>query len=455
MKRLTLGLVLLALAAPARGQASTPLPWCGTDLSAIDRAPDAVPGYAVHVAYVFPPGAPDRFSDWAPRLTGDVAAIEAWWRSQDAARAPRFDLHPFPCTSSFGMLDLSRVQLSAQVGDVRSAFGRIRLLLANEHGFRQSEKVYLVYYDGPTGQIGRDQTCGQADDGRIGVSGFAVVYLDSCGSDEDDEVRPIVAAHELLHALGAVDGSAAPNACRGGHVCDGGSDLMTATLSEGPLESRVLDLGRNDYYGHPGTWNDVQESRFLERLDSLDRTAPTAPSALTITNDRFGGVRFSWSPATDDVGPVSYRVSRDGVFFDEVVRSSSLLAALIGSTSTYSVRAVDASGRLSASMSLRFTAGLGIVDANGQLLRDTVPPAPVTRVAVRKLANRVVLSWARARDGGGLSGYRVRIGSRTQTTLQETLTVPRSRLTGPVTIVAIDRAGNVGPPTTVPLRRLR
>jgi len=447
--------MLFALVAPAQGRASTPLPWCGTDTSAIDRAPDAVSGFAVHVAYVFPPGAPDRFSEWAPRLTGDVAAIEAWWRNQDASRAPRFDLHAFPCTSSFGRLDLSRIQLSAQVGPVTSAFSRIRLLLASEHGLRQSEKVYLVYYDGPTGQLGRERICGQADGGRAGVSGLAVVYLDSCGSEDGDDLRPIVAVHELVHALGGVDRDDAPNACSGGHVCDGDTDLMTAILADGPLESRVLDHNRNDYYGHAGSWDDLQDSRYLERLDSPDRAAPATPSALSITNDRFGDVRFSWSPATDDVGPVSYRVSRDGFFVDEVMRSSLLLPALLGSTSTYSVRAVDAVGRLSVPVFLRFTAGLGIVDASGQLLRDTVPPAPVTRVAVRKLATRLVLTWARARDAGGLRGYRLRVGSRIQTTTRETLTVPRSRLTGPVTIVAIDKAGNVGPATTVSLRRLR
>ena len=455
MKRLTLGLMLFALVAPAQGRASTPLPWCGTDTSAIDRAPDAVSGFAVHVAYVFPPGAPDRFSEWAPRLTGDVAAIEAWWRNQDASRAPRFDLHAFPCTSSFGRLDLSRIQLSAQVGQVTSAFSRIRLLLASEHGLRQSEKVYLVYYDGPTGQIGRERICGQADEGRIGVSGLALVYLDSCGSEEGDDLRPVVAVHELVHALGGVDRDDAPSACFGGHVCDEGTDLMTAILADGPLESRVLDHNRDDYYGHAGSWDDLQDSRYLERLDSPDRAAPSTPSALSITNDRFGDVRFSWSPATDDVGPVSYRVSRDGFFVDEVMRSSLLLPALLGSTSTYSVRAVDAVGRLSVPVFLRFTAGLGIVDASGQLLRDTVPPAPVTQVAVRKLATRLVLTWARARDAGGLRGYRLRVGSRIQTTTRETLTVPRSRLTGPVTIVAIDKAGNVGPATTVSLRRLR
>ena len=451
MKRLVLALAFLALAAPSHARASTPLPWCGTDITAADRTPDPAPAYSIHVLYVIPPGAPDRFSAWAPRLAGDVAAIDAWWRAQDPARAPRFDLHSFACSSLFGALDISRVQLTAQVG---LSYTRLRSLLGIEHGFRQSEKAYLVYFDGSTGQSGVERVCGVADGPGRNISGMAVVYLDSCGSEDGEEVRPIVAAHELMHVLGAVD-SRAPNACLRGHVCDNATDLMLAELLDGALETRALDVGRDDYYGHAGSWDDVQDSRFLERLDSPDRTAPSPPIAPTITSDRFGTVLFSWGPSTDDTGPVAYRVSRDGVFFDEVVAGSASLGALLGSTSVYSVRAVDSVGRLSEPVSLRFTAGLGIVDLSGRLVRDTVPPAPVTQVVVRKLATRVVLSWRRANDGGGLSGYRVRIGARTTSTSKETLSVLRSRLTGPIRIIPVDRAGNAGPPTTIPLRRLR
>ena len=41
----------------------------------------------------------------------------------------------------------------------------------------------------------------------------------------------------------------------------------------------MLDGGRDDYYGHSGTWTDVQDSLFLERLDSPDRAAPSLPRA--------------------------------------------------------------------------------------------------------------------------------------------------------------------------------
>jgi hypothetical protein len=453
VKRLALALAVLALAAPGRADAATPLPWCGTDLSALDR-PDPAPAFAVHVVYAYPAGAPDGFSAWAPRLVGDVAAIDAWWRAQDPTRAPRFDLHSFGCDTVFGTLDLSRVPLSGAIPDVRTAFSRIRQLLATQ-GLGEAEKVYLVYFDGPTGQTGRSRICGEADEGRRGLAPMALVYLDSCGSDDGDEVRVIVAAHELVHALGAVD-RRAPNACvSGGHVCSGDNDLMTAELEDRPLSAHVLDAGRDDYYGHGGNWDDVQDSRFLERLDSPDRAAPSVPTLPSITSDRTGRVRLSWTAATDDVGPVSYRVYRDGVFFDEVEGGSAIFEALVGSTSDYAVRAVDGVGRMSHEVALRFTVGLGIVDGGGKLIRDTVPPGPVAGVVVRKLRTRVVVSWRRASDGGGLLGYRVRVGSRLMATAKTVISLPRNRVTGAVRITAVDLGGNAGPTTTIPLRRLR
>ena len=63
-----------------------------------------------------------------------------------------------------------------------------------------------------------------------------------------------------------------------------------------------------------GSWPDVQDSLFLERLDSPDRSAPTAPAALVVSDTRPASSRFSWRASSDDVGPVAYRVYEDGRF---------------------------------------------------------------------------------------------------------------------------------------------
>jgi len=431
------------------------MPWCGTDSSGADRLPDATPGYAVHVAYVRPLGGPDRFGELAPRIVGDAAAIEAWWRSQDAARSPRFDLFPFACASAFGALDITNVELPQAISEISGAFNRIRLLLASELGFNQPEKVYLVYYDGPTGQSGFERVCGQgAPAGGLGLPGIAVIYLDSCGATSTDSLRPIVAVHELVHVLGAVD-DAAPNSCEDGHVCDLESDLMTASLSGEELETHVLDGGRDDYYGHSGSWTDVQDSLFFERLDSPDRSAPTTPAEPVVRDHPSGLVAFSWRASSDDVGPIAYRIYQNGRFVRQVAQRSVLLIPPDGATGSYGVRATDAVGHLSQPVTVRFKLRFGIVDEQGRLLRDTARPPAIRPLSIRRTDRTVVLSWPAVRDPGGIRGYRVRIGARTLSVTKPTVTITRATLRTAVSVAAVDRAGNVGPTTTVPLRRLR
>jgi hypothetical protein len=283
---------------------------------------------------------------------------------------------------------------------------------------------------------------------------MAVIYLDSCGSTDGNSLRPVVAVHEFVHTLGAV-ANAAPNACNGGHVCGVANDLMGESLTGLELELHVLDSGRDDYYGHSGSWLDVQDSLFLERLDSPDRSAPTTPAAPFVKDDPSGLVAFSWAASSDDVGPIAYRLYENGRFVREVTRTSVLLDPPDAGTGSYSVRAADAVGHLSQPAVVRFKIGFGIVDEQGRLLRDTVRPPAIRTVSVRKKAKTVELSWAAVRDPGGLKSYRVKLGARTLSVTKPSVTLPRATLRSAVSIAAVDKAGNTGPTTTVPLSRLR
>ena len=86
---------------------------------------------------------------------------------------------------------------------------------------------------------------------------------------------------------------------------------------------------------------------------------------------------------------------------------------------------------------------------------DTVRPPAIDRYTVKRLAAAVVLSWPAVRDGGGLSGYRVKVGGRTVTVGKPTIKIARSRVVGPVTITPVDRAGNAGPALVIARSRLR
>ena len=458
MSRVKLGLATVAaivalVATPAH--ASTPIPWCGTP-SSVDRQPDVTLGYAVHVVYVRPPGAPDRLAEWAPRIAGDVAEIEAWWRSQDPTRTPRFDLFASPgCGSSFGALDItSREAAITSAEDGLVDIGNELI----ERGFREREKTYLIYYDGPTGQTGPGRICGVGVPASRGLPGYALVYLEPCGGETDDNVRVHTAAHELVHSFGGIS-SAAPGECptreESGHVCDHELDLMVPRVTGEPLGAHFLDANRDDYYGHAGAWPDLQDSLFLDRLDGPDRTPPTAPGNVRVSESMGGLTHITWRASADDAGPVRYRIYQGSEFVREVAETTLVAPLFAGPTTQFGIRAVDAAGRLSPLVVVRFRRGIGMVDASGRLVRDTLPPPTVRRVAVRREATRVRLSWPAVRDAGGVRGYRVTSAGRTFSVAKPAVALAVARLRGSVTIAAVDRAGNIGPAVTVSPARLR
>jgi Divergent InlB B-repeat domain len=262
---------LAALNAGGGLAAPVPTTWCGGDQSAADRLPDAVAGRQVHVIYAIPSDGFDRFGALASAIATDVATIDAWWRREDPARTLRFDVFAFSgCGSPLGALDLSFARLPGDTALYEPFAGRYNRLEADLlRTYDDPGKKYLVYYDG---RVEGANVCGtsrsaQPLDGAL----FSIVYpnVDRCGTVGAADYNAKVAAHELLHGLGAVP-RGAPHLCpdQTAHTCDNGNDIMHGggTL-QNSIFDMVLDVDRDDYYGHVGTWWDVQDSPWLHRLD--------------------------------------------------------------------------------------------------------------------------------------------------------------------------------------------
>lgn len=246
-----------------------PAAWCGS-ASATDRAPNVVAGNPIHWVYLIPSDGADNLASLAQVMQSDAEQIDAWWRREDSTRVPRNDLASFPCGTQIDITTV-RVPLSgAQLTPISGRFAAIaNALLAG--GFNSTFTKYAVYYDGPTGD---EDVCGQGGSNGSGF-GLAVTYYRSCVGVS----TAAVAAHEFLHTVGAVP-SAAPNECEGeraAHTCDTESDIMYPFINNGGLSASLLDPGRNDYYGHGGSWTDTQDSAWLVRLDAQ------SPLALNVS----------------------------------------------------------------------------------------------------------------------------------------------------------------------------
>jgi hypothetical protein len=232
-----------------------------------------------------------------------------------------------------------------------------------------------------------------------------------------------------------------------GHVCDSPLDLMYPEAQEtDTLATRLLDANGDDYYGHGGSWWDVQDSRYLQRLDSADVTPPSGPDSLSVTSTG-PVVSLAW-PAAADESAIRYRVYRDGeLLLPLASKRSRQLQGKPGSTLVVGVRAVDPSGLLGPLVSARFRVGYGVVDESGALLSDTVAPPGVRFRSARIGPSGLALRWRAVKDlAGPLRGYLVeRNGKPFREVRGTTVTIARAQAAGRWSIRAIDGAGNLSP----------
>jgi hypothetical protein len=238
--------------------------WCGSGESTTDL-PDANTGPQFHLVYAIPSDSPDDFADVANQMADDAASIDTWWAAQDPTRTLRFDTARFPsCTAvdiSFLRLGFPSTQL---VGNASAAFNAVASAVASSPlaaAPGSAWKDYLVYYGGPAPAA---NICGTGAGDFGAGDGVAVVWLSGCPGVPIDSI----AAHEALHAMGALP-AGAPHACPGdpGHPCDNPLDVLYPNASGQPLASLYLDWGHDDYYAHSGAWDDLQDVPFLHRLD--------------------------------------------------------------------------------------------------------------------------------------------------------------------------------------------
>jgi len=240
--------------------------WCGGSTETGADRPDVVTAQQVHAVVAIPADGVDTFPAEAGRLADDIASITAWWQAQDPTRVPRLDQAVLGAATC---ADISFVRLASSAATyagtgASGAFQRISSELALG-GLGSTYKKYLVYYAGAV----QENVCGTGGGDFDSGRSYAIIWLHECTDVPSDTV----AAHELLHAFGALPVGARhpcpPSGGGSGHPCDDQSDILYPYASGTPLANLVLDFNHDDYYGHPDSdpWLDIQDSHWLHRLD--------------------------------------------------------------------------------------------------------------------------------------------------------------------------------------------
>lgn len=269
-----------AALAGSSGPSATVLPRATTD------RPDDFAGPQARLMYVLPSDAQDRAFDTDGTIAGSAASFQAWLAAQTAGQALRLD-------TSGGVLDIGFFRLSKTDAEVaaRGAFVRDEVeAQLKAAGYTAPGKIYGVYYDGSSSFACGGGAWPPALPGTVGalyLKGAPPGYPPCSGNAFSNGGAPgyweFSLVHELFHTIGIV-GTCAPNHTRAGHVSDDNRDLMYA--GDQPWQPSILDVGRNDYYGHslPGCVDIATAGYLGPYTPATTATTATATTATTTSS---------------------------------------------------------------------------------------------------------------------------------------------------------------------------
>jgi hypothetical protein len=128
-------------------------------------------------------------------------------------------------------------------------------------------------------------------------------------------------------------------------------DSPIASLSQSGINLGTNPVGRLEL-GDPSTMRTFDVA-FDDVQMFVDSTAPSAPPNLHTTSVATTRIDLAWGAATDDIGVTGYRIFRNGsatpiASLGATARSYSNTGLAPGTTYSYTVRAVDAAGNVSA-----------------------------------------------------------------------------------------------------------
>jgi hypothetical protein len=260
-------------------------------------------GNQLHIVYAVPSDGVDRKLDTNGVLRGFVEGWQRWLHRQTPGRVLKWSRASGQIVVSFARLPGTRAHYLDPVPTQQRYHESLAAIGADLKalGFTRPDRNYLVYCECRGVSTNGREVNGTGDingivfgDGRptLGSSGrFASAFIERAPASEltDTSISNYwskLGLHELLHALDAVQPQA-PNYWQGdfAHVGQPFEDIMFQL--QAPESQLVLDAGRDDYFGHGGTWLDVADQPFFT---TAEPPVVLTGFALTATAD----VRDRW-----------------------------------------------------------------------------------------------------------------------------------------------------------------
>jgi chitodextrinase len=198
----------------------------------------------------------------------------------------------------------------------------------------------------------------------------------------------------------------------------GGTQVGTSTTTSyndsglAPSNSYAYTVLAYDAANNPSAQSAVKSVSTLP-----DTTAPSVPTALTMSSHTLTSITLSWTASTDNVGVTGYKIFRGGTQIGTSTTTSYVSNGLAAGTSYgYTVAANDAAGNTSAQ-----TAS----SAFSTLADTTAPSVPTGLTSPTQGTTTISLAWSASTDNVGVTGYKIfrggtQIGTATGNTYTDT-----------------------------------
>ncbi|MGE0088836.1 MAG: GEVED domain-containing protein [Bacteroidales bacterium] len=178
---------------------------------------------------------------------------------------------------------------------------------------------------------------------------------------------------------------------------------------------------------------------------TTDTQAPTAPTNLAAASITQTTFTLSWTASTDNVGVTGYEIYQNGTLKGTSTTTSYSVTGLTAATTySFTVKAKDAAGNVSAASTAKSVTTLAATDTQA-------PTAPTSLVSASITQTTFTLSWTASTDNVGVTGYEIYQNG----TLKGTSTATSYNVTGltaattySFTVKAKDAAGNVSAAST-------
>ena len=138
-------------------------------------------------------------------------------------------------------------------------------------------------------------------------------------------------------------------------------------------------------------------------LAALDTTAPTVPTTLAASGTTTVSTTLSWNASTDNVGVTAYYIYQNGTYKTaSATRSFTITGLTAGTTYSFTVKAIDAAGNLSAASNAASVTTTALPTGD-----TTIPTTPTNLAASGTTQTTTQLAWTASTDNVGIATYSV------------------------------------------------